>query len=231
MEKAAIQGFDDQAIATAVEACRKDAVRDQYYALAPDGARMFIALTFFGDHFDRDIDAGEFARVFSDLVSGLTDADLAYLLLREPRQDLVLRLKAERAKRAIKAAKAAAAGEAAENEDPAAMTEKPAKPASGRGFWAVKLLFVLVAVFILAEIGCLIYANVRMQQDRTEDANFRTRMAASARLARQEARIKKLEATIERGRERLQSQEAELQSQKDELKELKGSADEEAEEE
>lgn len=229
MEKTAIQGFDDQAIATAVEACRKDAVCDQYYALAPDGARMFIALTFFGNHFDRDIDAGEFARVFSDLVSGLTDADLAYLLLREPRQDLVLRLKAERAKRAIKAAKAAAAADKeANNEEPAAVAEKAAV---GKGLRTVKLLFVLVAVFILAEIGCLIYANVRMQQDRTEDAHFRTRMEASSRLARQEARIKKLEATIERGRERLQSQEAELQSQKDELKELKGSAEEDVEEE
>jgi len=83
---------------TALGECRKDPEMDRYYSEAPEGARLYIALEFYGRVFKGRMNVDAYVKAFSELGTELKEADLVYLLQHEEdetmRKYLTDRLKA-----------------------------------------------------------------------------------------------------------------------------------------
>lgn len=76
-------GMSDDDLRTAIAMCCKDKDRDAYYRNAPQGARLYIALVFYGEVFKNELDKDEYVKTFSKIGAELNERDLRYLLQHE----------------------------------------------------------------------------------------------------------------------------------------------------
>ena len=76
-------GISDEDLRTALAMCCKDKNRDAYYRNAPQGARLYIALVFYGEVFKNELDKDEYVKTFSKIGAELNERDLRYLLQHE----------------------------------------------------------------------------------------------------------------------------------------------------
>ncbi len=80
VEKVGISGED---LRTALAECRKDKELNAYYKNAPLGARLYIALVFYGKVFRDALDKDAYVKAFAEIGGELKERDLRYLLQHE----------------------------------------------------------------------------------------------------------------------------------------------------
>ena len=66
-------------LAIALCECRKNPDDNHFYSAAPEGARLFIGLLFYGKHFKERVDANALVDAFSEIETELKAKDIAYL--------------------------------------------------------------------------------------------------------------------------------------------------------
>ena len=76
-------GISDEDLRVALAECRKDSELNAYYRNAPQGARLYIALVFYGKVFKNVLDKDAYVRAFSEIGLELKENDVRYLLLHE----------------------------------------------------------------------------------------------------------------------------------------------------
>ena len=64
----------------AIAACRRDPDLDRFFSLAPNGAKLFIGLTFYSTHFGDKVDREQFAECQAEIEPALGVVDLKYLI-------------------------------------------------------------------------------------------------------------------------------------------------------
>ena len=75
-------------IQTALTVSRKDKRKDEYYSKAPSGARLHIALLFYGNVFKDTLDQTAYLRAIDDVEGELKERDLLYLMRYEEEPEL-----------------------------------------------------------------------------------------------------------------------------------------------
>ena len=76
-------GISDEDLRTALAECRKDKELNAYYRNAPQGARLYIALVFYGKVFRDELDKDAYVKAFAEIGDELKERDLRYLLQYE----------------------------------------------------------------------------------------------------------------------------------------------------
>lgn len=76
-------GISDEDLRTALAECRKDKELNAYYRNAPQGARLYIALVFYGKVFRDELDKSAYIKAFAEIGDELKERDLRYLLQYE----------------------------------------------------------------------------------------------------------------------------------------------------
>ena len=76
-------GISDEDLRTALAECRKDKELNAYYRNAPQGARLYIALVFYGKVFRDTLDKDVYVKAFAEIGGELKERDLRYLLQHE----------------------------------------------------------------------------------------------------------------------------------------------------
>jgi len=75
-------------LAKALAACRADPDNDDLYSRAPEGARMFIVLEFYGIYFKDRVNVDNYLAAYAEVESHLTKVDLEYLIRNETNLEL-----------------------------------------------------------------------------------------------------------------------------------------------
>ena len=96
--------ISSEELAFALETCRHDPLLNKYYSQAPAGARLFIALVFWGRVFKDRVDPRNYLAAFSEIEMEMNEEDFRYLLRHETDAELAAYF---RAKAELKAAVAA----------------------------------------------------------------------------------------------------------------------------
>lgn len=73
-------GISEDDLRIALEVGRKDPEKAAYYNNAPEGARLFIALVFYGTYFKNTLDVNTYMAAFDEIGPELRERDLRYLL-------------------------------------------------------------------------------------------------------------------------------------------------------
>lgn len=76
----ACEGVSEEDLRIALEVGRKDPEKAAYYDNAPDGARLFIALVFYGTYFRDTLNVDAYMAAFDEIGPELKEPDLRYLL-------------------------------------------------------------------------------------------------------------------------------------------------------
>lgn len=77
------EGISEEDLRTALALCRKDPELNGYYRNAPNGARLYIALEFYGKVFKDELDKEAYVKAFNEVGVELKERDLRYLLQYE----------------------------------------------------------------------------------------------------------------------------------------------------
>ena len=81
-------GILEDDVRLALDVSRKDPANDDYYGDAPDGARRFIELVFYGNCFKASLDVKTYLAAFDEIGLALTEKDVAYLLRFETNESM-----------------------------------------------------------------------------------------------------------------------------------------------
>lgn len=76
-------GISEEDLQIALTVCRKDPELNAYYRNAPQGARLYVALVFYGKVFKDVLDRGAYIAAFKGIGRELKERDLRYLLQYE----------------------------------------------------------------------------------------------------------------------------------------------------
>jgi len=76
-------------LAYAIAECRKNPEDNRYYSAAPEGARLYIGLIFYGKVFKDRIDVGRYMSTLMEIEPSLRQRDWRYLLEHESNPELV----------------------------------------------------------------------------------------------------------------------------------------------
>jgi len=79
----------EEDLATSLSACRRDPEKDTLYSHAPEGARLYIALGFYGYYYGKQVNVEKYMASFVEIEPLLAKRDLEYLVQNETSPELI----------------------------------------------------------------------------------------------------------------------------------------------